>query len=28
MTRGFDPPIHIGSGFCIGFGEHNASAMR
>jgi hypothetical protein len=28
ITRGLDPPIQIGSGFCIGFGEQSASATR
>ena len=28
ITRGFVPPIQIGSGFCFGLGEQNAFSMR
>jgi hypothetical protein len=28
ITRGFVPPIQIGSGFWSGFGEQTASSMR
>jgi len=27
ITRGFEPPIQIGSGDCAGFGEQGASAI-
>ena len=28
ITRGLVPPIQIGSGFCIGFGEQSAFSIR